>query len=118
MKPIAECLLTALVVYSPILLCCFAGAILWAIRYARKNRRKKHKMTDKKKRGMTDEDVEREIDRLRKSEFVKIAKQEEQIRYARRNLLYNLRSLERKGRKLYEMGWRAEDADEAEYDVG
>ena len=75
-------------------------------------------MTDKKKRGMTDEDVEREIDRLRKSEFVKIAKREEQIRYARRNLLYNLRSLERKGRQLYEMGWRAEDAEESEYDVG
>lgn len=118
MKPIAECLLTALVVFSPILLCCFAGAILWAIRYARKNRRKKHKMTDKKKRRLTDEEVEQEIERLRKSEFVKIAKQEEQIRYARRNLLYNLRSLERKGRQLYEIGWRAEDADEADYDVG
>lgn len=75
-------------------------------------------MIEKKKRGMTDEEVEQEIERLRKSEFVKIAKKEEQIRYARRNLLYNLRSLERKGRQLYEMGWRAEDADEAEYDVG
>lgn len=53
MKPLAECALTALIVFSPILLCCVGGAILWAVRYARKNRRKKHMIP--RKRGMTDE---------------------------------------------------------------
>lgn len=64
------------------------------------------------KRGLTDEEVELEIQRLRKSEFVRLAKQEENIRNARRNLLYNLRSLEKKGRRLYEMGWTPDMAED------
>lgn len=64
------------------------------------------------KRQMTDEEVEFEIERLRKSEYVKLARQEENIRNARRNLLYNLRSLEKKGRRLYEMGWTPDMAEE------
>lgn len=49
---------------------------------------------------LTDEQVELEIARLRKSEYVKLAKKEENIRNARRNILYNLRSLEKRGKEL------------------
>lgn len=54
--------------------------------------------------GITDEMVEMEIDRLRESEFVKLAKKEEAVRYRRRQYLYQLRSYERKGRELAAAG--------------
>ena len=63
-------------------------------------------MADERTRGLTDAEVELEIERLKKSPLVKLAKQEEAIRYARRNLLYNLRSLEKRGRVLRDIGWR------------
>ena len=44
-----------------------------------------------KKSFLTDEQVEAEIEKLKKSEFVKLAKKEEQIRYRRRQYLYGLR---------------------------
>lgn len=53
---------------------------------------------------LTDAQVEQEIARLRKSEHVALAKREERVRYARRQLLYNLRSLEKKGRELEASG--------------
>ncbi len=71
-------------------------------------------MTDERKRGISDEEVEQEIERLRRSPFVKLAKQEEAIRYARRNLLYNLRSLEKRGKALHEIGWTPEMAEDSE----
>ena len=54
--------------------------------------------------GITDEMAEMEIDRLRESEFVKLAKKEEAVRYRRRQYLYQLRSYERKGRELAAAG--------------
>lgn len=53
---------------------------------------------------MNDEQVEEEIARLRESEYVQLAKREEQIRYRRRQYLYKLRGLEKKGKALAEAG--------------
>lgn len=53
---------------------------------------------------LTDEQVEREIERLRESEFVKLAKKEERVRLRRRNYLYCLRTLEKKGKELAASG--------------
>ena len=52
----------------------------------------------------TDEEVEAEIERLRKNEFVKLAKKEERLRYKRRQYLYTLRCYEKKGRELAASG--------------
>ena len=56
------------------------------------------------KKILTDEQVEKEIERLSESEFVKLAKKEENIRYRRRQYLYCLRSYEKKGKELAESG--------------
>lgn len=57
-----------------------------------------------KKTCLTDEQVEAEIERLKKSQFVKLAKKEEQIRYRRRQYLYGLRQYEKKGKELAKAG--------------
>ena len=49
---------------------------------------------------LTDEAVEDEIARLQASPYVKLAKKEERIRYARRQYMYSLRVYEKKGRQL------------------
>ena len=49
---------------------------------------------------ITDEMVEEEIRRLQKSPYVKLARKEERIRYARRQYLYTLRMYEKKGKQL------------------
>ena len=53
---------------------------------------------------MTDEQVEQEIERLKESPFVKLAKKEESIRYRRRQYLYKLKGYEKKGQELSEAG--------------
>lgn len=53
---------------------------------------------------LTDEQVEREIERLRESELVALARKEQRIRYQRRQVLYNLRNLEKKGKELAAAG--------------
>lgn len=53
---------------------------------------------------LTDEQVELEIARLKDSEYVKLAKKEEAIRYRRRQYLYQLRSYEKKGKDLAAVG--------------
>ena len=53
---------------------------------------------------LTDEQVEREIERLRESPLVALARKEERIRYKRRQVLYNLRALEKKGEQLQAAG--------------
>ena len=55
-------------------------------------------------KGITDEQVENEIQRLKKSEYVKLAKEEQRIRYRRRQYLYCLRQYEKKGKDLAESG--------------
>ena len=53
---------------------------------------------------LTDAEVEREIERLERSELVQLARKEERVRYARRQRLYTLRSYEKKGRELAAAG--------------
>ena len=53
---------------------------------------------------LTDEQVEKEIDRLLNSEFVRLAKREEAVRNRRRQYLYSLRSYEKKGKELAKSG--------------
>ena len=55
-------------------------------------------------KGLTDKQVEQEIEKLKKSPYVKLAKKEEQIRYRRRQYLYGLRQYEKKGKELAESG--------------
>lgn len=53
---------------------------------------------------LTDEQVEKEIARLEASPLVKLARREERIRYKRRQRLYTLRALEKKGKELEKAG--------------
>ena len=54
--------------------------------------------------GLTDEQVEQEIERLTKSPLVALARYEQRVRYRRRKYLYQLRELEKKGRALEKAG--------------
>ncbi len=56
------------------------------------------------KNPLTDEQVEIEIERLKNSQYVKLAKRDEQIRLRRRQYLYTLRSYEKKGKELAKAG--------------
>ena len=53
---------------------------------------------------LTDEEVEREIERLNASEAVALARREQRLKYKRRQYLYQLRDLEKKGKALLEAG--------------
>ena len=54
--------------------------------------------------GLTDDQVEKEIERLTKSPLVALARYEQRIRYRRRQYLYQLRDLEKKGKALEKAG--------------
>lgn len=60
---------------------------------------------------LTDEQVEAEIERLRKSPFVALARKEERMKYRQRQALYTLRNLEEKGRALDAAGITSEMLD-------
>ena len=53
---------------------------------------------------LTDKQVEAEIERLRRDPMVALARKEERIRYQRRQILYQLRSYEKKGKALAAAG--------------
>lgn len=53
---------------------------------------------------LTDEEVEREIEKLNASEAVALARREQRLKYKRRQYLYQLRDLEKKGKALLEAG--------------
>lgn len=61
-------------------------------------------MKPTKEYGLTDEQVEAEIARLTASEAVKLARYEARLKYRRRQFLYNLRDLEKKGKALMAAG--------------
>lgn len=69
---------------------------------------------------LTDEQVEREIERLTESPLVKLARREQRLRYRRRQYLYQLRDLEKKGKELEAAGITLESLDSlmegSEYD--
>lgn len=54
--------------------------------------------------GLTDEQVEQEIERLTNSPLVALARREQRIRYRRRQYLYQLRDLEKRGKALEKSG--------------
>ena len=58
----------------------------------------------KKEGGLTDDQVEKEIERLTKSPLVALARKEQRLRYKRRQYLYQLRDLEKKGKALEKAG--------------
>ncbi len=58
---------------------------------------------------LTDDQVEQEIERLRGSEAVKLAKAEERMKNRRRRYMYNLRNLEKRGLELMDRGFSADD---------
>lgn len=53
---------------------------------------------------LTDDQVEKEIERLTKSPLVALARREQRLRYKRRQYLYQLRDLEKKGKALQAAG--------------
>ena len=52
----------------------------------------------------TDEQVEAEIARLKESEYVKLARKEQQIKYRRRQTMWTLQYMETRGKKLASEG--------------
>lgn len=53
---------------------------------------------------LTDEAVELEIARLQQSDFVKLARKEMRLKYKRRQTLYQLRNLDKRGKELARAG--------------
>ena len=53
---------------------------------------------------LTDEAVELEIAKLQQSDFVKLARKEMRLKYKRRQTLYQLRNLDKRGKELAKAG--------------
>lgn len=66
---------------------------------------------------LTDEQVEAEIERLSESEAVALARQEQRIKYRRRQYMYQLRSYEKRGKELQKMGITYEDLKKLDVEV-
>ena len=58
----------------------------------------------KTKDFLTDEQVEMEISRLLNSDAVKLAKKETRIKLRRRQYMYGLRTMEKRGKELAKQG--------------
>lgn len=61
---------------------------------------------------LTDEQVELEISRLLHSDAVQLAKREIRIKYKRRQYMYQLRNMEKRGQKLKAEGITLENMEE------
>lgn len=61
---------------------------------------------------LTDEQVEMEIARLLHSEEVQLAKKEIRIKYKRRQYMYQLRNMEKRGQQLIKDGINLENIEE------
>ena len=61
---------------------------------------------------LTDEQVELEIERLLNSDEVKLAKKETRIKLRRRQYMYSLRTLEKRGKKLASEGVTLDNIEE------
>lgn len=55
-------------------------------------------------KGLTDAQVEKEIERLKKSKAVQLSKLEQKTKYKRRQILYTLRWHEKHGKELEASG--------------
>lgn len=69
-------------------------------------------MAKKCEKWLTDEEVEREIERLKESEAVKLARKKMRLEYRKRQALYTLRDLEKKGKALMAAGITSEMLDQ------
>lgn len=63
------------------------------------------------KEFLTDEAVEREIARLTETAAVKLARRELRLKYKRRQQLYTLRALEKRGKELLQSGITLDNID-------
>lgn len=70
-----------------------------------------------KKNFSTSEQVEKEIARLLESPEVKLAKKDLTIRNKRRQYMYKLRGLEKRGKELAEAGVTMESLEELEAEI-
>ena len=61
---------------------------------------------------MTDEQVAREVERLKQSEYVKLAQKEIRLKNKQRKWLYQLRWLEKHGKQLAKDGITLENIEE------
>lgn len=61
---------------------------------------------------LTDAQVESEIERLREDPNVRLARKELRIQYKRRQVLYNLRNLEKRGKELAKLGYTYDNIEE------
>lgn len=61
---------------------------------------------------LTDEAVEREIERLTSTDAVRLARKELRLKYRRRQQLYQLRNLEKRGKELMAAGITYENIEE------
>lgn len=68
-------------------------------------------MAKKCEKWLTDEEVEVEIEKLKQSEAVKLARKQQRLMYRRRQTLYSLRDLEKKGKALMAAGITSEMLD-------
>ena len=56
------------------------------------------------KEWLTDQEVEAEIESLRTSPMVQLARKEQRLKYKQRQVLYQLRNLEKRGCQLADKG--------------
>lgn len=68
--------------------------------------------------GLTDLQVEKEIERLNGSEFVRLARKEQRLKYRKRQYLYGLRQLEKRGKELSASGITEDMLDKMDKDLG
>ena len=61
---------------------------------------------------LTDEQVEQEIERLLNSDDVKLAKKETRIKLRRRQYMYSLRTMEKRGKELSKQGITLDNIEE------
>ena len=61
------------------------------------------------KEFLTDQQIEIEIERLTNSEEVKLARAEQKIKYKRRQYMYQLRCMEKRGKQLMAEGYYLEN---------
>ncbi len=56
----------------------------------------------------TDDKMNAEIEELKKSPYVALARKEQRLKYRKRQYLYSLRNLEKRGKQLTEQGITAD----------